>query len=192
MIKVRDLSLSISLHCIVLLCLIVGLVHFSKTPEHLALKAIKPIWVTVVKTTPPVKPKPVIKLDKHALIPIKKTPKVVIHKQVHHTVHQLARKALTGKQMNALQKELYNQIHQHYHIPQQASLMQEEGTTEVSFLVTPNGSASSIHIKHASPFPLLDKAAIAAVHSAAPFKIARFHLTKAHSFQIAINFLNNN
>lgn len=181
----RDLGLSLTMHVlIVAMCILMLVMHASVKTEIYALKAIKPIWVTVVHEDKML-PHPPTKEDPHGLI--KKQPKIK-HIQPKHTVHQLGQKTIQGKALTALEQKLYQQIHDHYQVSQQALSMQQSGTVEVSFLLLPSGYAQQIQLHRASIYPLLNQAALAAVASSQPFHLGKQHLSQPQSFQISVDF----
>lgn len=156
----------------------------TKTDRY-ALKAIKPVWVTMVHDIKS-PPKPMPKKVDHALVTkkIKPTPKPKVKK----TIHQFAQKALQGKALTLLMQKLYQQIKWHYQAPAAAATMQESGTSLVSFVLYPDGTARSIKLKQSSGYPALDQAALSAVASAIPFQLSPVHLKQAQAFTIPVDY----
>jgi TonB family protein len=103
-------------------------------------------------------------------------------------VHQLGQKSIQGKALTVLEQKLYQQIHDHYQVSQQALSMQQSGTVQVSFLLLPSGYAQQVHLQQASIYPLLNQAALAAVTSAQPFHLGKQHLSQPQTFQIPVVF----
>lgn len=93
---------------------------------------------------------------------------------------------LTQGNYDQLLLALHNAIAIHQEYPENAQLLQQQGTTIVSFELHSSGEITNISIKHSSGFALLDNAAISAIQQTSPFTTIRIkHTTQ---LQLAISF----
>ena len=163
------------------------MIHSSHQKQY-ALNAIKPIWVsvthrekmtpeqTIKKLSPSISPLTAIQNEKINVV------------QTKHSMHRLEQKFMHGRELSALVQSLYNQIHQHYQVPEQAVFMQASGVTQVSFLLMQDGTTTALNVTKASKFPMLDLAALQAVSNASPFHLNKYALLKPQTFIISIDF----
>ena len=120
--------------------------------------------------------------------------KVVMHQvqpkhrsKPHPTAHpRRAQHELKGKQLSQLVNYLFTQIHQHYHYPDDAAAMDEQGVSIVTFTLLPSGVIQHVQVLHSSSYELLDQAAVAAIRDAAPFTQAHRFIQQQQSFSLPI------
>jgi TonB family protein len=94
----------------------------------------------------------------------------------------------TGVQTEELLAILHAAIQQQQHYPPSAMQMERQGKTTVKFTLLPNGNIQNLQIIKSSGTDSLDKAALAAVQEAVPFKKIDKYLQTSHEFSVDVVF----
>ena len=93
-----------------------------------------------------------------------------------------------GEHTDALLRLLHTAIQQQQHYPQAAMQMERQGSATVKFTLLKNGSIRNLQLVKSSGTESLDRAALAAVHDAEPFKNTDEYLDTARDFSIEVVF----
>ena len=94
----------------------------------------------------------------------------------------------TAARRGELLSLLHEAISREKRYPMLARRQRREGTTTVSFRLSPSGEMDAIGVDHSSGFSLLDTAAVSAVSRVAPFAPARIFLSDVTRFKVDVTF----
>jgi len=100
---------------------------------------------------------------------------------------------ITSSTNSALQKTsiielLHTKISEHKQYPYMARRQRREGIARVEFVLHPDGSIDDARLVHSSRTRSLDKAAMKAVKSIEPFRLAKDYLDQPEAFQVDVVF----
>ena len=94
----------------------------------------------------------------------------------------------TAQHQGQLLSLLHQAISKQKRYPLLAKRQRREGTTTVSFSLSPSGKMDAIGIDRSSGFTVLDSAAVSAVSRVAPFAPARLFLSDVTRFKVDVTF----
>jgi TonB family protein len=83
---------------------------------------------------------------------------------------------------------LHTKISEHKQYPYMARRQRREGIARIEFVLHPDGSIDDAHLVNSSRTRSLDKAAMKAVKSIEPFKLAKDYLDQPEAFQVDVVF----
>ena len=83
---------------------------------------------------------------------------------------------------------LHTKISEHKQYPYMARRQRREGIARIEFVLYPDGSIEDAHLVNSSRTRSLDKAAMKAVKSIEPFKLAKDYLDQPEAFQVDVVF----
>ena len=83
---------------------------------------------------------------------------------------------------------LHTKISEHKQYPYMARRQRREGVARVEFVLHPDGSIDDARLVHSSRTRSLDKAAMKAVKSIEPFRLAKDYLDQPEAFQVDVVF----
>ena len=97
----------------------------------------------------------------------------------------------TAQRQGELLSLLHQAISSEKRYPLLAKRQRREGTTTVSFSLSPSGEMDAIGVDRSSGFSVLDTAAVSAVSRVAPFAPARIFLSDVTRFKVDVTFTLN-
>ena len=83
---------------------------------------------------------------------------------------------------------LHTKISEHKQYPYMARRQRREGIARIEFVLHPDGSIDDAHLVNSSRTRSLDKAAMKAVKSIEPFRLAKDYLDQPEAFQVDVVF----
>ena len=100
----------------------------------------------------------------------------------------LTRSTNAAMNNNHIIELLHTKISEHKQYPYLAKRQRREGTARVEFMLYPDGSIDAARLLRSSKTRSLDKAALNAVESIAPFSYAKDYLDRPETFQVDVVF----
>ena len=100
----------------------------------------------------------------------------------------LTRSTNASQHKRSIAELLHAKISEHKQYPYHARRQRREGVARVGFVLHPDGSIDQAQLVHSSRTRTLDQAALDAVKSIEPFKLASDYLVQPEAFQVDVVF----